>query len=543
MALTTTSFGTTFNLSVTPNVFIFTDTTDYTGQGISASDCACVLEITAPGGAIIYNNTNFSVPDINPGVSPLNIIPIQVPLGANGLPVPGSYTFQMTTQVDDGIVTPYTVTTSYSFTYSYVSPVVSINQTANCVTPLFTSTDNTVYTVNNVIPTISRQHDIYFPIGSGLSTATGSAQVITLGANQFANGTQTTQITTGLTYQMNSNVSILDTVTGALEIQVSCEWTCQISCCLKALNNRMESQRSSNYQAFLQTKDIFTQVMSKVTLIMQMLTCGQEDGVNAIISQIQELANCTDDCCGQDTPSLVNGLSGGAGSSNIIVDSGGSPTVVTSVTVGDTTTYTVSLDPAFVTQVNNSYNTVVASGTGITFTPSGPVNGVVTYTPTITNAPANSIAFKIKLIGTDTTLTYAVSDVNITGTVFQSPTVAPYLALPAYASSGNGFIVNNFYTGSSSDNFKVNTNFVVNSYYAYSTALSKLQKGALISGNSLFRQPGSWYYALNVVGLSNGQFSFRIDKYNDITDKAAPTPFQDFYNAEINAEIHVLITE
>ena len=90
MARTTTSFGTTFDLSGTPNVFIFVDTTNYAGQGVSASDCKCVLEITAPGGAVIYNNTNFNIPDIDPGVSPLNIIPIQVPLGANGLPVPGS---------------------------------------------------------------------------------------------------------------------------------------------------------------------------------------------------------------------------------------------------------------------------------------------------------------------------------------------------------------------------------------------------------------------------------------------------------------------
>ena len=49
-----------------------------------------------------------------------------------------------------------------------------------------------------------------------------------------------------------------------------------------------------------------------------------------------------------------------------VVNSGGSPVSVTSVTVGDTTTYTVSIDSAFVTQVNNSYNTVLANGGGIT---------------------------------------------------------------------------------------------------------------------------------------------------------------------------------
>ena len=383
MALTSTSFNIIFDQQANPKVFRFVDTTNYAAQGVLASDCKCVLEITAPGGAIYYTNSNYSNPDINPGTSPNSLITILLNIGANGLVVPGTYTFKMTTLVggapSEESPEGYFVTKTYSYNYQYSSPVVSINESVNCISPLFTSTDTTVYTVNGIIPTIDRVHSVYFPAGSGLSTSTSSAETVTFGANQFANGTQSTQITTDLTY-VSGNVTILDTVTGALEILVDCQWTCKLTCCLTALNNRMESLRTSNYQAFLEVKDLFVQVMSKVTLVMDLIACGNQDGANAVIGQIQQLANCNDDCCGQDTPSLVGGISGGGGgSNNVVVQEGSGPINITSTTVGDTTTYTINIDNSFVSQVNSLYNVNIASAPGISFTPSAPV-GAVSYT-------------------------------------------------------------------------------------------------------------------------------------------------------------------
>lgn len=527
MALSTISFGTTFDLSQSTKVFLFTDYTNYVSQGINPADCKCVLEITAPGGAIIYNNNNFNNPDINPSVSPLNIIQILVPLGANGLPVPGQYTFKMTTQVDDGVNPVYTVSSQYNFTYEYVSPVVAINQTVNCVSPLFTSTDLTVYTVNNVIPTIARTHSIYFPIGSGLSTLTGSTQVLTRGANQFANGTQTTQITTSLNYSMDSNVNILDTVTGALEIQVNCEWICKITCCLKALNNRMESQRCSNYPAFLQTESIFTQVMSKVTLVMQLISCGQESDVSAVINQIQQLANCTDDCCGQDTPSLVGGLNGGVSGSITVVESGGSPVTVTNVTVGDTTTYTVTIDPAFVTTVNNSYNTVLANGGGITWSVSGPTNGVVTYTPSLSIPSQNMMAFKAYMTfqAGASPVTIAVQNVQISGTTFQAPTVSTLQVSPNQ-SDNNCFVVNNFFTGAPNGNYKVYADLQIKESHTVDL-LSFVDK-----------QP-AYMYEYTGGPQSSGSFQFRFD--NKIANASTPLIYKTMATDNLVVIINFLI--
>jgi hypothetical protein len=532
MALTTNSFGTTFDLSQSTKVFLFTDYTNYAGQGVNPADCKCVLEITAPGGAVIYNNNNFSNPDINPSVSPLNIIQILVPLSANGLPAPGMYTFKMTTQVDDGVNPVYTVDSSYSFTYEYVSPVVSINQTVNCVSPLFTSTDLTVYTVNNVIPTISRVHSIYFPIASGLSTLTGSAQVLTRGANQFANGTQTTQITTSLNYAMDSNVNIFDTVTGTLEIQVNCEWICKITCCLKALNNRMESQRCSNYPAFLQTKDIFTQVMSKVTLIMQLISCGEEAEVSSIITQIQELANCTDDCCGKDTPSLVGGLNGGTSAAISVVQSGGSPVTVTDVTVGDTTTYTITLDPAFVTTVSNSYNTVLANGGGITWTVSGPTNGVVTYTPNVTSVAPNSISFRAKIDYSTTTPTFTISNVQISGTKFQTPTPTFYTdpSLLVFPHEVNGFILSNFIATAPYTQYKIFATPV----------LVEINSGTGVS--SKFQEKPALLISMNPIEQGSNVFKFRYDMYSNIVSNNT-TINQDLIFRSISTIVNFLITE
>lgn len=502
MALTSTSFTTTFDLTASPNkLFGFIDTTNYAAQGIALSTVKCVLTITAPGGAIIYTNSNYSAPDIDPVASLSNIIPIQIPLDAGGNVVQGAYIFSMTSRVITGMNPAYYVTQSYNYTYEYASPTVVINQTANCITPLFTSTDETVYTVNNIIPTISRDHSVFFPIGSGLSNITNStAQTITLGSGLFANGTQTTEITTILSYDFGNGLYVVDSVTGVLEIQVSCEWTCKITCCLKALNNRMESQRCSNYQAFLQTKDIFTQVMSKVTLVLQFISCGKQDDANAVMEQIKELANCTDDCCGQDTPSLVTGISGGSGSSaNVVVNSGGAPITVNSVTVGSTTTYTVTLDPAFATIVNNSYNTVLAPGGGITWTDSGVIAGVRTFTPSLTIPSQNMMAFKayITFQPGATPVSITVQNVEISGTTFQAPTVSTLQVSPSQLDN-NCFVVDDFFDITPNGNYKV---------YADLQIKESNPVGGL---NFVDKQP-AYMYEYTGGPQSSGSFQFRFD--------------------------------
>jgi hypothetical protein len=533
MSLTSTSFTTTFDLTVSPKLFKFTDTTDYATQGITLSWVKSVLTITGPGGAIFYTNSNYSTPDINPSVSLNNAIPILLQLDANGNPIQGAYTVVMTSRVTDGVTTPYDVVKSYSFNYEYSSPTVAINQSVNCVSPLFTSTDETVYTINNVIPTITRNHSLYFPVGSGLSNIIGStAQTITRGASQFANGTQTTHITTDLLYNFGNSLYVQDSVTGVLEIQVSCEWTCKITCCLKALNNRMESQRCSNYPAFLQTKDIFTQVMGKVTLIMQLISCGQESEVNSIITQIQELANCTDDCCGKDTPSLVTGISGGSGSSAVVeVVSGGSPVSVSSTTAGDTTTYYIDIDSAFVTTVNNSYNTVVANGGGITWTDSGVVNGVRTFTPSVSIVAQDSLAFSVRMTGDPNTYSISITqpyDVEISGSLFQTPTLSFYNA-PYDMNNPNGYVISGFYTSASDTKYKIFSELI-------------FVDANPNDGIDMINKNTSYIFPMTIVEKGNTAFTFRfeppaIDPGNQIF------PFKGFAVYEYDVIVNFLITK
>jgi hypothetical protein len=355
---------------------------------------------------------------------------------------------------------------------------------------------------------------------------TGSAQVLTRGSNQFANGTQTTQITTSLNYAMDSNVNIFDTVTGALEIQVNCEWVCKITCCLKALNNRMESQRCSNYPAFLQTKDIFTQVMSKVTLIMQLISCGEEAEVSSIITQIQELANCTDDCCGKDTPSLVGGLNGGTSAAISVVQSGGSPVTVTDVTVGDTTTYTITLDPAFITTVSNSYNTVLANGGGITWTDSGVVAGVRTYTPSLSIPSQNMMAFKVNMVFSTAHTGFATITVlnpQISGSTFQTPTVSTLQVSPQLTDF-NCFVVNNFFVGTPNNNYKV-----------YATM--EIKDSNPTGGVSFEGIRPLYLYDYTSGPQTSGSFMFRLDG----KDTSAVTIYEDLGAIGFNTTINFLI--
>ena len=57
--MATISFSTIFNLTLTPKQFVFTDTSDYNGQGINASDVNGCFTIVAPSGVTVYNNTDF----------------------------------------------------------------------------------------------------------------------------------------------------------------------------------------------------------------------------------------------------------------------------------------------------------------------------------------------------------------------------------------------------------------------------------------------------------------------------------------------------
>jgi hypothetical protein len=228
---------------------------------------------------------------------------------------------------------------------------------------------------------------------------------------------------------------------------------------------------------------------------------------------------------------LVTGL-GNLANVEVIVTSGGNPVTVTSNTIGDTTTYTITLDPAFVTMVNSHYNTILANGGGITWNDSGVVGGLRTFTPQIAVQPANSLAFKIIIEPVGGVVNVGVTDVTVVGTMFQTPTADTWAVLPTYINSTNGFVVNDFYNGTASDTYKVFATMTTNSIIKSS-----------VTGNALFSFiTPEQFYNLNMLDHGIGEFRFRLDSFSNITT-GSYTTFKQILGDNLYAEIDVLITE
>lgn len=302
----TVSFTTKFNLVPATPAFVLTDTSDYVGQGIALANVNGSFVITAPSGTIIHNNTTYTNGgcDIRNSAARTNQTAINLPLGADGMPEEGDYTLVYTVADVTGAVVYYTDTNVY--TYEYVRPVVAIDQEVNCNTPLFTSTDITEYTVEGIIPTITRTHTITFPVGSGLSPEVSTALEIELGSEEFANGTQTTTIASVLLYTFADGLLVSDSIVGYKEILVTCSDTCLIYCCLKSAYNNMVLYRTTNVALYPKALSIFTQAMSISALIDKANTCGESEDISAYISELQTITNCSTDCSCTDVASLVS---------------------------------------------------------------------------------------------------------------------------------------------------------------------------------------------------------------------------------------------
>lgn len=358
------SFTSLMDLTGSIKVFQFVDTSDYAGQGIPLASVIGNFKITSPSGVIVYNNTNWTsaLCDINRVSSAYNQTTILIPLGLDGEPERGVYTVEYTVLKFFPSSEYFTVTNTYNV--NYTGPVVEINQTVDCISPLFTSVDVTNYTVNGTAPTIDRVHTINFPFGSAGEGEPVFGITQTLTTSTFYNGTQTTEIQSILNYAFPDGMGIYDAVSGSKEILVDCTDVCAIYCCIRALEQRMISYSTTNTILYRETTLLFSQIMGLVGLVTLAQRCGKSDEINGYLSSIKLLANCTDDCaCSGDAPVQVAGLGGLV--NEVVVTSTGEPITVTPVTYGNTTTYNITFSGALLTTINSLYNTEVVAGVNL----------------------------------------------------------------------------------------------------------------------------------------------------------------------------------
>lgn len=382
--MATISFNTTFDLTTTNPEFVFLDTTNWAGQGISTSDVNGVFKIVSPSGITIYNNVDYSNSgcDIRTALSLTSQQTISLPLTGTLLVEPGTYTITYS-QYNSNLNVYYTQINTY--TYEYVAPEICISQVADCISPQFVSTDLTEYEVEGITPTKTLTHTIYYPNGSAGqgSPLVGSSAVLSTGV--FYNGTQTTEIEASLSYTFSDGLIVLDEIDGSKDILVNCEYICSIYCCIKALEQRVISNQGVNQLLYNQYSNTFQQVMAFVGLAQLAISCGKSSDVNCYLDEIASLTECTEDCsCDGDDPSRVSGLGGLI--NEVVVNSGGTPVIVTPVVVGNVTTYSITLNSSFINKVNSSYNSVVAAGVNVTSVGTVTVGDTITYTVNVEDA-------------------------------------------------------------------------------------------------------------------------------------------------------------
>ncbi len=468
MALVIVDFKTTFRFEAgPPKDFLFEDTTDYAGQGVNLADVTGVLKIIAPDNTTIYNNINHAVPDIDPNVSLLSVIPISLPLLGNGTVQQGDYIITYT--VEDTSGAPFTVFNQKTLDLDYASPVVDLDMVVNCTTPLLTSTDNTPYTVAGVNPAIIRDHQILYPATTGQAPVTGTSAVLET-QTFFTLSDQALQhsslLISDLTYTFAPDFIVTDQITGNGFIDITCAaQLCDLYCCIRAQWLRYLDFLGTNRDSAARAYATWSEMIGISEQIRIAQDCGKGDDISDLVGRILELGNCEAGCgCDDGEPQLVIGLGGGTGI--VVVDSGGTPVIVTPVINGNTTTYTVSLDAAFVSKVNNSYNASVSAGVNVVVTPTVDVNGNIDYKVDFVSSVTEPdiLTFLVDIVLSSGNLpVVTLSAITVSGSAFDNtPEVKNEItaSVGAFLAQNTDFLIEKFWAAQALLQFKADVHIV-----------------------------------------------------------------------------------
>jgi hypothetical protein len=448
--LTSIDYKVTFNLTASPKAFIFEDLTDYVSQSVLEADVTGILSCTGPDGTVFYSNPNYAAPDIDVDVSRINSTTINIPLLANGLVEPGIYLFQYSVQdSSDSTI----VSLEKSFEYCYVSPTVTLEMSADCIMPRLTSDDTTNYVVELITPTITRVHTIQFPLGSGEADLVSLNKKIETGL--FYTQTNQSEVVSSLLYDYGGGVFIQDSVSGVTELDVQCDSSlCDLYCCLYSLYKRWQEALCVNSIMAEALQDKFVQAQAVRNLIKDSIECGKGENISALTAKVLALGDCEPGCgCADGEPVPVFGLGGSSDGdgNNLYIVSPGTGIVVSDFVAGDTTTYTVAIDPAILALINAATNVAVFAGTGGITVDTNIVSGQTQYTINNDPVPTQSGPGMVSLVYSIVKQTGNVPSLNTETEVvygasrFQSPVLTnEYPILADYKSNNTRFLVSGF---------------------------------------------------------------------------------------------------
>lgn len=230
------------------------------------------------------------------------------PLDADGKVLNGAYSILIPLcVVSDGTPSDYDDVDS-SFTLSYTKPTVVLTATVDCITPSFVSTDTTDYRVIDptsqgyITPTtVSYEHNLNYPATSnGYPTNATETDdlIITRGANEFYQGTQTAITTHLVSYLFVDGLVVTDTIDGDKETIVDCATLlCGITCGMNTLYAAMQAAKPINNTLYQTLEASFNLNSAKSMLAWMNITCGNSTEATNIIADIRaSIGNCCDDC-------------------------------------------------------------------------------------------------------------------------------------------------------------------------------------------------------------------------------------------------------
>ena len=221
---------------------------------------------------------------------------------ATGMPYTGAYTITCTLDISNGAQEGI-YAKDFVYGYSYQRPTVAISQSINVFLPRVYSTDNTIYTVNGIVPTWLRTHTINYPSASGFSPTTTSNQTDEVNPPRVWNGIYTTDVLSFVTYTQDDGLVIYDRVAGSDSKEFIADVDlCSVNCCLNNLNNQYTNLVGKNNTLAGEIQVKLNRALQLKQLYLGNIQCGNSEAAASNLKDFYCLTGCTDDCgCGEPT--------------------------------------------------------------------------------------------------------------------------------------------------------------------------------------------------------------------------------------------------
>ncbi len=370
MAISSLSISPTLSAAVTPSNVSIVDNTDYAAAGYTSPNYIVngyiKLEfVGATGTSVVYDNTSaqYGSPDVQPLSSTSSLLPIPLPLDADGKVMPGSYIFTYRAAVvDAGLSLVDDFSQSFSFDVDFTIPVACLADSVNCQDSKITSYDNTLY---GVYASLTRVHTLMPPPPSGSANIVGSTQAITTSLDIWT-GTWYQSIAATVSYEFTGDgtLTLIVLVEGSRKFDVVCNTGLSvINCCLKKTTNKWWALRMRNDVAYNNMwQDVIKPMLVWSDRYSQALTAGDENGAAAAYAKIIEVTGCDEAGCGCDDGTPQQVIPAGS-SASFVVDSPDNSIAVTATVSGNQTTFHVQVSAGLQLLIASFYNRTITTGT------------------------------------------------------------------------------------------------------------------------------------------------------------------------------------